>query len=218
METVALSVKSRETEKKAKELLRENLVPIEYYGRGIENKSLQVDYQTFVRAYRVAGENTVVDLDVDGKENLNVIVHRVDRHPVTDRITHIELLHVRMDEKITTKVPVEFVGTAPAVKEQAGVLTPHLTEIEVSCLPKDLIHSLEIDISPLVDFHTVLHVSDLVLPQAVELVTDPETALVGVTAPREEKEEEPVEAAEGEDGEEAAEGGEGEEAKEEGGE
>lgn len=203
MEKISIELQKRDQSLKAKELLEADLIPFEYYGKGVENMSLQGDYQTFRRAYRQAGGNTVVEVDVDGKK-LNVLIHEVSSHPVTDRITHVDLINVRMGEEIHTQIPLEFVGLAPAVKELGGTLTTHMTQLDIKCLPKDLVHSFTVDVSPLVDFHEAIHVKDIVVPETITVLNDPEDTVANVSAPREEKEELAEEAVEGA----AAEGGE----------
>ena len=110
MDTVELEVQTRDKSLKVKDLRLKNLIPAEYYGRGVENKSLQMDYQTFRRVFNKAGTNTLVALKIDGKEEATVLVHDVSMHPVTDEYTHIDFANVRMGEAITTKVPLEFTG------------------------------------------------------------------------------------------------------------
>ena len=173
--------------------------------------SLQVDYQEFRRAYKAGGTNTILELSVDeGKEKFNVLIHDMNFDPVTDVIRHVDLINVRMGQKLTTKIPLEFVGTAPAVKELGGVLVYHLNEVEIECLPKDLIHSVEVNIESLADFHTYIRIKDLSFPETIAVLHEEEDVVINAVAPREEEVDEPV-VAEGEElaeGEEAAEGAE----------
>lgn len=197
MDILSLDVQSRNKSLKAKDLLRSNLIPMEYYGRGVGNKSLQVDYQTFRKLFRVSGTNTVIELNVDGKEKFNVLVHEIQQNPITDTITHVDFINVRMDQELHTRIPLKFVGDAPAVRELAGILTHHLTEVEVKCLPKYLVHDIEVSIAPLVDFNSYVRVKDLVVPDGITILNGPEDIVANVVPPR--LEEEPVAApAEGE--------------------
>lgn len=199
MEVLELNLQTRDTLKnKAKDLLKSNLIPAEFYGKGVSNKSLQVDYQTFRKLFRVAGSNTVIELNIDGKEKANVLVHDIQRDPVTDHILHVDLINVRMDREIHTHIPLVFVGTASAVKELGGILTHHLTEIEVKCLPADLVHDIEVNVEPIVDFHSFVRVKDLTVPSKIIVMNDPEEIVVNAVAPRIEEEETPVAPAEGE--------------------
>lgn len=217
MDTMTLEVQSRSLESRARDLLNSNLIPAEYYGRGVANKSLQIDYQTFRKLFRFAGTNTVIELNVDGKEKVNVLVHDLQRDPVSDLITHIDFVNVRMDEEIHTHIPLEFVGVSKAVKELGGILVHHLDEIEVKCLPKDLVHNIEVSLDPLVDFHSFVRVKDIVLPPGVAVLNNLEDVVVSASAPRVEEEAAVAPAAEGvgetaatvEGAEPAAEGGSG---------
>lgn len=212
MDKATLEASKRDGSVLARHLRQQGLLPAEYYGSGVENLSLQMDYQDFRRLYRKAGENTVIELIVDG-DTKTVLVHNVDYDPVSDNFSHVEFINVRMDEEVTTMVPVTLEGQAPAVKELGGTLVQSLNEIEVRCLPGDLIHEVKLDVSSLVDFHSALHVSDITLPETITLLTDVESTVATVSAPREEEPEEV--ATEGAEAGEAAEGG--EEKAEEGG-
>ncbi|MBT3705100.1 50S ribosomal protein L25 [Candidatus Peregrinibacteria bacterium] len=233
METVKLQAKRRDMSEKAKDRRKEGYVTAEYYGKGVENQQLLIDYQGFRRAYREAGKSTVMELEIDGEDKIYALIHEVDYHPVTDEYMHIDLIHVDLNKEISAKIPFEFVGEAPAVREQQGTFMSALDGVEVKCIARDLISSIEIDVSGLVEFSDAIKVSDLKLPEGFVLVTDPEETVATVLPPKEEEEEEIVvaegeegaegsEGAEGEEGAEGAEGGEGsaeggEEKKEEGG-
>lgn len=190
MDSITLSAQLRDTNIKAKYLRKDGLIPAEFYGHGMENQSLQMDYQSFRRVYRKAGENTIIELKVDGGKDAKVLVHRVDHHPVSDDISYVEFINVRMDEKVTTHVPVHLEGQAPAVKELGGVLVQSLDEIEIRCLPGDLIHEVTLSIEPLVDFSSAIHVSDIKVSDKIEILTDLESTVASVSAPREEEPEE----------------------------
>ena len=204
MDTMTLEVQLRDKNLKAKDLLRQNLIPLEYYGKGVDNRSFQVDYQTFRRLFRTAGTNTVIELSVDGKEKMNVLVHDLQRDPVTDNIKHVDFINVRMDQEIQTKVPVELTGTAPAVKEQGGVLMHHLHEVEIKCLPNDLVHEFTVSVDSLVDFQTFIRVKDLDVPKGITIVTGEEDIVATVVAPKTESETDTEESAESDAGAEEA--------------
>ena len=217
METVTLKVEKRDLNVKAKDYRLRSKVTLEYYGKGIENMQLVADYQDFRKAYIKAGKSIVLNLEVEGQKDQYALMHEVDYHPVTDEYLHIDLMHVDLNKELTTKIPLEFIGIAPAVKDLQGTLTVSHEALEVKCLAKDLVSLLEVDISVLEDFNSVIKVSDVNVPETLTLLTDLDDAVVTVTAPREEEEELPVEAAEGAEGaaegEEGAEGAEGAEAE-----
>jgi len=187
MDNAVLTVQVRDLSKKAKVLRREKLIPAEYYGKGVENVSLQMDYQTFRRLYREAGDNTVIDLKIDGVGDKKVLVHKVDFDPISGDYQHVDFINVDMNVKVTAHVHITLEGQAPAVKELGGVLTQSLDAIEIKCLPGDLIHGVTVNVDSLVDFHSAIHVSDIEVPANVELVTDPAITVATVSAPREEE-------------------------------
>lgn len=221
METVQLNVTKRDPNVKAKDCRKQGKITAEYYGKGIENQSFMIDYQTFRKVYVKAGRSTVLDLMVDGSDKpIHALVHEVDYDPVSDQYMHIDFVHVDLDKEVETKIPLVFVGVPLAVKDLHGTLTTALEAIEVRCLARDLIHSIEVDVSPLVLFSDVIRVKDLKVPSNMRVMNDLEATVATVAPPKEEKEEEVVVAPEdipvinekkeeGAEGEAGAEGGEG---------
>ena len=193
METVTLEVKSRSADNSARDIRSEGLIPAVFYGPKQRNKNLTVDYQTFRRIFEKGGGNTVLELDVDGKEKVNVLVHELQHDPITDRFTHIDFKFVDLNKEVTTEVPLKAIGESKAVREDGGTLMQSREMITVKCIAKSIPKDIEFDITPLEDFHSVLHISDLKLPEGVEVLDDPELTVASVVAPRAEEEEAPVE-------------------------
>lgn len=187
MENAVLEAAVRDASVGAKNVRRAGRIPAVYYGHGVDNVRVTMDYQAFRRLFREAGENTVITLKIEGLGDKKVLVHHVDYHPVTDEYQHIEFINVRMDEAVTTHVPIVLEGQAPAVKEMGGVLMQTLDQLEIRCLPGDLIHEVIISIDSLVDFHTALHVSDLKVSDKITIITEPEVTIASVQAPRAEE-------------------------------
>lgn len=195
MDTMTIGVQTRDSSLKGKDLRVQNLLPAEFYGKGVKNKSLQLNYGEFRRLYRTAGRNTVIELNVDGKEKLNALVHDLQFDPISDQVIHVDFINVRMDQVIHAKIPLKFVGVAPAVKELSGILTYNLDEIDVKCLPKDLISSIEVSVESIVNFHSYVRVKDLAVPANVTVLNPPDEVVVTAVAPKEEEEAAPVIAA-----------------------
>ena len=178
-----LAVQSREiTGKKVKALRREGLVPAELYGHGKQNLHLAVPVKEFNKVYKAAGSSTIVTLVV-GKDKKPAIIHEVGRDYVTGDYLHIDFYEVRMDEKITAKVQIEFVGEAPAVKEKGAVVNRSMAEVEVEALPNDLPHSLVVDLSVLKDLDQSIYVRDIKAPKGVAIKTDADAAVATATPP-----------------------------------
>jgi len=183
----------------ARDLLAERRIPAEYYGAGVENISLSMDYQTFRRLFREHGESTVIDLVIEGESApKKVLVHNVQFHPVSDEFMHVDFINVDMSKPVTTHVPVVLTGESPAVKI-GGVLMHAKSEISVKCLPADLPHELTADISSLAEFHSSLTVADLVVDRAkVELLDAEDVVIVSIAAPKTQEQVDAEEAAEAE--------------------
>lgn len=189
MEVINLEVKTRDPNSKAGQLNDNNIIPAEYYGHGVKNKSLEVNYSLFRKVYKIAGGNTIVELNIDGGEKLPVLIHDIQHDPVSGKITHVDFVNVKMTEEIHAKIPLRFTGVALAVKDLAGTFVANLNEVEVKCLPKDLVHDIEVSIEPLIDFNSYIRVKDLIVPAGITVLEDMENVVANVVPPRKEEEE-----------------------------
>ena len=179
-----LKAKSRtELGRKVNALRREGFLPAVVYGEGVLPQSIAVSYRDFEKAYREAGESTLVRLEVDGKP-YSVLIHDIDHDPLRGTPLHADFYAVRMDKEIRIKVPVEFSGESPAVKNFGGILVKVLQEIEVEALPQNLPHELKADLSRLDTLQSRLLVKDIPLPQGVKIHIDPEEVVALVEPPR----------------------------------
>lgn len=203
METIELNASKRNKSHSATFVRAQGKIPAEFYGRGMDNLSIEMDYQAFRKAFKAAGESTIIDLKIEGGASLKVLVHDVQYDPLSDQIRHVDFINVRMDEEVHTHIPLEFVGVSNAVKNLGGVFNAPISEVEVKCLPKYLVHSIQVDISVLEDFTHSIHVRDLVIPEGITVLNDPDLSVAAVGAPRVE-EEAPAETAAPAEGAEAA--------------
>jgi large subunit ribosomal protein L25 len=185
-----LSAESRAVRgKKVASLRRAGRLPGVVYGAGVESQPISLDLHEFELLHRHTGRNAVFDLTVagDGKPR-PVLLHAVQEHPIHRQPIHVDLLVVNLQEEMTADVPVNAVGESPAVEKLGGVLLHMHDHITVRAKPDDLPSAIEIDISGLDSFESMLHVSDLAMPTGVTLVTDPGEQLIRVQAPRVEEE------------------------------
>ena len=187
-----LKVLKREATELAEDVRAAGFIPAVFYGPKQESTSIKMNYQEFEKAFKQAGESTVVVLDLDGTE-YETLIHDVDYHPVRGNVSHVDFYVVEKGKKVEVGVPLEFVGVSPAEKTLGATLVKVMFEVEVEALPKDLPHEITVDISSLVDLESQIHASDLKLPAGVTLVTGPEEVIAIVQVP-EELSEEPVEA------------------------
>lgn len=189
MDTFLLEAESRPQGVSATFLRNQQKIPAELYGNGIPNIHLALPRKDFSGVFRKAGETNLVDLNLDGgKKKFKVLIHTLQLHPVSDEIIHVDLINVRMDQKITTRVPVKLVGVAPVVKEFGGLVSIQMHEIDIRCLPSDLIHEIVVDISGLKTFRDSIHINNLPIPEKIEILSDKSRTVVSVLAPKKEEE------------------------------
>jgi large subunit ribosomal protein L25 len=205
-----LAAEHREIVGKAVSHIRkQGRLPAVVYGRGEGSTNVSVDAHEFELLRKHTGPNSLVDLSVDGQKAQPVLINQVQIHPVNRRPLHADLFLVRMTEELTVDVPLSAIGESFAVTQLGGTLLHPIETVKVRALPDHLPQSIEYSIESLVDFDATLHVSDLIVPSDVTLLTDVEEIIAKVQQPRIEVEEVPV-VAEGEEGEAAGAEGEGE--------
>lgn len=190
METLRLTVAARTKQQRAKTLRKEQQVPCVIYGNKVENTMGSCQEQELHRIYKAAGESTIVELEVEGK-NIPVLIHSLTFDPVTDRYAHVDFYAVDMTKELTTHVPVHTSGEAPAVKNLSAILVNVQTEVKVTCLPKDLPHSFTVDLGKLNEFGDTITIADIQVPSGVKINEEPETVLLIVQEPRKIEEELP---------------------------
>jgi large subunit ribosomal protein L25 len=183
MELIQLSAQTRTiTGKQVKSLRNEGLIPAELYGHGTPNAHLSVSAKEFNKVYKAAGSSTMLVLTI-GKEKVSAMIHEISRDSVKSDIIHVDFYQVRMDEKITAYVPLEFTGESPAVKEKNAVINRSLAEVEVEAFPQDIPHTIVVDLSVLDDFDKSIYVKDLVMPKGVEVQIEGDTVVATATEP-----------------------------------
>jgi large subunit ribosomal protein L25 len=163
-------------------LRRRGLVPGVVYGGG-DCVPFQVESRTLIHALHAG--SAVLDLKLDGGAR-PVIVKDQQNHPVRGDILHIDLLQVRLDEKIQTTVAVELVGAeeAPGAKE-GGVLEHVSRELNIEALPTDIPEVIQADVSGM-EAAATMHLTELIPPRGVVFLDDPEETIIAtITVPTE---------------------------------
>lgn len=191
-----LNAKARkELGRGVKPLRKAGFLPAIVYGEGITPMSVTVLKKDFEKVYKAAGESTLVRLNIaeDGTaanktEEVSVLIHDIQNHPLKGHPIHADFYAVRMDKKIRTKVRVSFIGESPAVKNEGGILVKVVQELEVEALPQNLPHELTADVSSLAGINSRLLAGDIVLPEGVELLAAGEEVIALMEAPRSEEE------------------------------
>ena len=194
METVNLTAALRtETGRKAKQLRESGFIPAVLYGRGAENMNLSFTKGEFEKVYKEAGSSTIVSLKIDGQPSIKALILEPQYDPITDKIIHADLYKVNMKEEIHTEIPLVFVGVSPAVADLEGNLITSKDAIEVKCLPDKLVSEIEVDISSLKTFEDSIKVSDLIIPEGIEVLAEADETIAMVSEPRSDAELEEIE-------------------------
>lgn len=178
------------------EKISADYIPAVLYGKGVASQSLKIKKIEFDKIFAAAGESNLIDLNFNGK-TVKVLVKDSQHDIMKNYFTHVDFYQVNMKEKITAEIPLHFSGESKAIKELGGMLMKEVHELEIECLPGDLVDHLEVNISVLNTFDDVIKIKDLTLPISFKLMHhNPEDVVAMVVEPKVEIEEtKPVETA-----------------------
>lgn len=181
---------------KAAELRATGMVPgVVYGGDRTETTVVALNKIELEKLYQTAGESSLVDLQINGDAAVKVLIQDTQRDPLKGFITHIDFRQINMNEEMTTDVELTFAGEAPAVKTLGGTLMKTRDTVSVTCLPKDLVGEITVDLSVLQGFDDAIRVGDLKLPAGIRVSDEVELLLAKVTPPLTEDELKAMEAA-----------------------
>lgn len=171
---------------KVKTLRNKGFLPCVVYGEGVSSEPIATSFIDFERVYKVAGESTIVGLNIEGKK-YNVLIHDVAYDAMRGHPIHADFFAVRMDKLIRTMVLFVFINESNAVKHEGGTLVKVMHEVEVEALPNDLPHELYADLSLLSGFESKVLISDISVPTGVKIMAERDEIVVLVEAPRTEE-------------------------------
>ncbi len=178
----------------ARSLRTSGRVPAVIYGHGREPQSLSIDTRELEKLLsHISAENTVIDLSVDGK-SARTLIREIQRHPFKKQILHVDFQELVAGEKVIVRVPILLVGVPAGVRMDGGVLDQTLRELEVEVDPANIPNHVEIDVTELM-IGASIHVSDIKLPEGVEIAGDEDASVCVISAPRAAVEETAAEAA-----------------------
>lgn len=183
-----LKVFLRDKKKKAKHCRRSGLVPGVVYGHNIKNLLVEVPLKDLQRVYKQFGESTLLNLKIDNELPRRVLIHSLQLHPLTNEIEHVDFYQVKSDEKISLDIGLRFCGVCPAVHEKGAVLVTPLNKLKIECLPADLVHQIDVDVSQLKDAHQMIRVKDLKIPSKIRVLDNPDEVVAVVEMPKVEEE------------------------------
>ncbi len=196
MEQCELTVKMRSATGKgvARKLRAEGLIPAVFYGHKSDPMALSINSTELKKIVNSeSGRNTLITLKIEGKKDRVAMLKELQLSPLKRVYLHADLLEVLMDEKVTSRIPVHFVGKAIGAKE--GGIEQHLRrELDIRCLPANIPDFIEVDVTNLAIGDSI-HVKDVTVPEGVEVLDPAGDTIVTILAPAAEKVVTPEEAA-----------------------
>jgi large subunit ribosomal protein L25 len=195
----------------ARKLRASGKVPAVVYGAGADALSLTLDYhETDYLFHSISVDNTIVNLEVEGeKVPVPTLIRDIQTHPFRPIILHVDFYRIQTGVEVELDVPVHVHGTPTGVKDSGGVLEQTIHHLPIRCVPKDIPEEILVEVSGL-DIGDSIHVSELDIPEGVEVLLDGDRTVCSVQVPSEaeveededeELEPELVGAEEGEEGE-----------------
>ncbi|MBX4195629.1 50S ribosomal protein L25 [Candidatus Parcubacteria bacterium] len=186
---LSLKAEIRDTKVKPDEIRKAGKIPAVFYGKKEPSTPVAIKKTDFLKVWKEAGESSVISLETP-EGAVESLIHEIDFDPVTGSPRHADFYVFEKGHKVKVEVPIEFTGVSAAVKDMGGILVKVMHALKIEAMPKDLPHNIAIDITPLVSFESQILAKDVVIPEGVTLLENPEEVVALVNAPREEKEEE----------------------------
>lgn len=201
--------------KKTKQLRNSGIIPGVIYGPNRESTEVQFERKPLIDIITEARSSSLVNITVDGKE-VSAFLQEVQSNPRNRQVSHVSFYEPDHSKPVTMDIEFTTTGIAPAIKNNLGILFLAMDSVLVRALPKDLVDVITIDITNLNEVGDTIRLSDIELPEGVELAYPKESKRTIVTITNFQKEivEEEIEETEGEEGDEDEEGEEGSESAE----
>ncbi len=179
--------------KQVSTLRREGILPGIIYGRigkeQIDPILIQLNLHEASKVINTLTGSSLIKVDVEG-EQYPVVLREVQKDIIYGTLRHVDFMAVSLTEKLQTAVPIELIGQAPAEVNMAAVVVTGISELEIECLPQDMPERIEVDATVLEDIDSVIYVKDLNLPDNIDVLSDPDELIAGVTYVTIEEEEE----------------------------
>jgi len=156
-------------------------IPAIVYGPGIEAIPIELDAKVATQALNTLTGSTLVNLEID-KKSYSVLLRDMQRDSIRRTILHVDFYAVPTDRAIRVRVPLQFTGVSIAVTDFSGILVHPVTDLEVECLPKDLVSGISVDLAPLEKIGDSISIKEITLPPGIRVLMDPDETVVTVTA------------------------------------
>ena len=181
--TLSAEMRSERGKGVARKLRAAGRVPGVVYGHGRQPQSLSLVARDLDRLLsHIAAGSTVIELTL-GKATTKTLIREIQRHPFKKQILHVDFMELVAGEKVIVDIPLVFVGIPEGVRLSGALLEQIVHSIEVNVDPSNIPNHIDVDVSNLAMGHS-LHVRDITLPEGVEVLTDEDTTICAVVAPR----------------------------------
>ncbi len=181
--TTLAATSRTETGKSVSRLRKAGRVPAVVFGHGLASVPVSLDAHEFEHLRKVAHSNTIIELEIDGKEKHQVLIHGFQIDPRHRKLLHVDLFALKSGEEVTVEIALHATGESFAVARLGGTLLHNIDRVRIRALPENLPDSLEFPIDGLVDFDTSIHLREVALPPNVTLLSDPDEVVAKVAAP-----------------------------------
>lgn len=189
-----LTASKRSKTDKLGDIRNNGMIPAVVYGAQVENTPISVSSVDFEKVLKVVGETSTIILEINeekkGASKIDALIHEVQVDPIKGFPIHVDFLAIDMNKPIEVEVPIEFIGIAPAEKNSLGVLVKVIHELEVEALPKDIPHTISVDLSTLDVLDSQIHAKNIALPSGVNMLTEGDEVIALIAPIKEEVEEE----------------------------
>ncbi len=170
--------------KKTKKLRRAGIIPANITGHNEPSQAVQINAVLFDRLRRAHHSTSILSLKMPDATIQTALIRHVEHAPKSGKIIHVDFARVSLNERMTMKLPLNFVGESSAVKNDGGVLLHLVEALEVECLASDIVDNVDVDISSITEIDGTLHAHDVKLPQGFTLLTDAEEPIAKVASTR----------------------------------
>lgn len=182
--TVLTATSRTVTGKAVAHLRNAGKVPAVVFGHGLESISVTLDAHEFDLLRRTIHSNSIISLEIDGKDKRRVMVHGIHIDPRTRHLLHVDLFALKSGEEVTVEVPLHTTGEAYAATKLGGTLLHTVDRVRVRALPEALPEAFEVSVEPLIDFDAAIHLRDVAMPPGVTLLADPDEVVAKVIPQR----------------------------------
>lgn len=176
--SIQLSERVNQTKSQINALRKQGQVPAIVYGKDVGSISVIVGEKDILSAIK-NNQRAILIAAIPAQGNKPVLIQNIQRDPISNKIVHVDFYQLNMNESMDSKVTIHFTGDPAGVKE-GGIIQIEMYEVEVRCMPDNLLSAFEVDISGL-GIGDQLHVSDLAFHEGIEVLSDPSSMLIKIS-------------------------------------